>query len=49
MSHLGIFVDRKTLSNADQLNALIHCRDVAEKLVIMQNFSFRLISTRSPN
>jgi glutathione synthase/RimK-type ligase-like ATP-grasp enzyme len=32
MSRLGIFVDRKTLSNADQLTALIRCRDVAEEL-----------------
>jgi glutathione synthase/RimK-type ligase-like ATP-grasp enzyme len=32
MSRLGIFVDRKTLSNSEQLNALIHCRDVAEKM-----------------
>jgi glutathione synthase/RimK-type ligase-like ATP-grasp enzyme len=32
MSKLGIFVDRKTLANAEQLNALIHCRDVAEKM-----------------
>lgn len=31
MSRLGIFVDRKTLSNAEQLTALIRCRDVAEK------------------
>jgi len=30
MSRLGIFVDRKTLSNAEQLGALIRCRDVAE-------------------
>jgi glutathione synthase/RimK-type ligase-like ATP-grasp enzyme len=30
MSKLGIFVDRKTLSNAEQLTALIRCRDVAE-------------------
>ena len=30
MSRLGIFVDRKTMSNAEQLTALIHCRDVAE-------------------
>ncbi|MFA6332206.1 MAG: ATP-grasp domain-containing protein [Methanoregula sp.] len=30
MSRLGIFVDRKTLSNAEQLTALIRCRDVAE-------------------
>ncbi|MDD4137238.1 MAG: ATP-grasp domain-containing protein [Methanoregula sp.] len=31
MTRLGIFVDRKTLSNSEQLNALIRCRDVAEK------------------
>jgi len=30
MSRLGIFVDRKTLSNSEQLNALIRCRDTAE-------------------
>ncbi|HSQ93249.1 MAG TPA: ATP-grasp domain-containing protein [Methanoregula sp.] len=30
MSRLGIFVDRKTLASAEQLTALIHCRDVAE-------------------
>ena len=30
MSRLGIFVDRKTLSSAEQLHALIRCRDVAE-------------------
>jgi glutathione synthase/RimK-type ligase-like ATP-grasp enzyme len=32
MSRLGIFVDRKTLSNAEQLGALIRCRDVAENM-----------------
>ena len=32
MSKLGIFVDRKTLANAEQLGALIRCRDVAENL-----------------
>lgn len=32
MSRLGIFVDRRTLSNAEQLNALIRCRDVAEEM-----------------
>jgi len=32
MSRLGIFVDRKTLSNAEQLGALIRCRDVAEEM-----------------
>lgn len=30
MTGLGIFVDRKTLANSEQLNALIRCRDVAE-------------------
>lgn len=32
MSRLGIFVDRKTLSNSEQLNALIHCRDITEEI-----------------
>jgi glutathione synthase/RimK-type ligase-like ATP-grasp enzyme len=32
MSQLGIFVDRKTMSNSEQLTALIRCRDVAEGL-----------------
>jgi glutathione synthase/RimK-type ligase-like ATP-grasp enzyme len=32
MSRLGIFVDRRTLSSAEQLHALIRCRDVAEGL-----------------
>jgi len=32
MSRLGIFVDRKTLSSAEQLNALIRCRDTAEEM-----------------
>ena len=32
MSKLGIFVDRKTLASAEQLSALIRCRDVAESL-----------------
>lgn len=32
MSRLGIFVDRKTLANAEQLNALIRCRDTAEEM-----------------
>jgi len=32
MSRLGIFVDRKTLSNSEQLNALIRCRDTAESM-----------------
>jgi glutathione synthase/RimK-type ligase-like ATP-grasp enzyme len=32
MKRLGIFVDRKTMSNAEQLTALIRCRDVAESM-----------------
>ena len=32
MSRLGIFVDRKTLSSAEQLTALIRCRDAAEEM-----------------
>src|SRR5690606_131623 len=32
MSRLGFFVDRKTLSSAEQLNALIRCRDTAEEM-----------------
>jgi len=32
MRRLGIFVDRKTLSSAEQLNALIRCRDAAEEM-----------------
>lgn len=40
MSRLGIFVDRKTLSSAEQLNALIHCRDVAEGLGHSAEFLF---------
>jgi len=40
MSRLGIFVDRKTLSNAEQLTSLIHCRDVAEELGHHAEFLF---------
>jgi len=40
MSRLGIFVDRKTLSNAEQLGALIHCRDVAEEMGHNVDFLF---------
>jgi glutathione synthase/RimK-type ligase-like ATP-grasp enzyme len=40
MSRLGIFVDRKTLSSAEQLNALIHCRDVAEEMGHSAEFLF---------
>jgi glutathione synthase/RimK-type ligase-like ATP-grasp enzyme len=40
MSRLGIFVDRRTLSSAEQLNALIRCRDVAEGLGHSAEFLF---------
>jgi len=40
MSRLGIFVDRKTLSNSEQLNALIRCRDTAESLGHSVDFIF---------
>jgi glutathione synthase/RimK-type ligase-like ATP-grasp enzyme len=40
MSRLGIFVDRKTLSNSEQLNALIRCRDVTEDLGHSVEFIF---------
>jgi glutathione synthase/RimK-type ligase-like ATP-grasp enzyme len=40
MSQLGIFVDRKTLSNSEQLNALIRCRDVAEGMGHEVHFIF---------
>jgi len=40
VKQLGIFVDRKTLSNSEQLNALIRCRDVAESLGHDTHFIF---------
>ncbi len=40
MSRLGIFVDRRTLSSAEQLHALIRCRDVAEELGHTAEFLF---------
>jgi glutathione synthase/RimK-type ligase-like ATP-grasp enzyme len=40
MSRLGIFVDRKTMSNAEQLTALIRCRDVAEDIGHHVDFIF---------
>jgi glutathione synthase/RimK-type ligase-like ATP-grasp enzyme len=40
VSRLGIFVDRKTLSNAEQLNALIRCRDTAEGMGHAVEFIF---------
>ncbi len=40
MSRLGIFVDRKTLSNSEQLNAIIRCRDAAETMGHTAEFIF---------
>jgi glutathione synthase/RimK-type ligase-like ATP-grasp enzyme len=40
MSRLGVFVDRRTLSSAEQLHALIRCRDVAEGLGHSAEFLF---------
>jgi len=48
MSRLGIFVDRKTLSNAEQLNALIRCRDVAEGMGHDVDFLFPVDIRRIP-
>jgi len=48
MSRLGIFVDRKTLSNSEQLNALIRCRDVAEGMGHDVDFIFPVDISRIP-
>jgi glutathione synthase/RimK-type ligase-like ATP-grasp enzyme len=48
MSRLGIFVDRKTLSNSEQLNALIRCRDVAEELGQSVDFIFPVDISKIP-
>jgi len=40
VSRLGIFVDRRTLSSAEQLHALIRCRDAAESLGHSAEFLF---------
>jgi glutathione synthase/RimK-type ligase-like ATP-grasp enzyme len=48
MSHLGIFVDRKTLSNSEQLNALIRCRDVAEGMGHDVDFIFPVDINKIP-
>jgi glutathione synthase/RimK-type ligase-like ATP-grasp enzyme len=48
MSRLGIFVDRKTLSNAEQLTALIHCRDVAETMGHNAEFLFPVDINKIP-
>jgi len=48
MSRLGIFVDRKTLSNSEQLNALIHCRDIAEGMGHNVDFIFPVDINKIP-
>lgn len=48
MSHLGIFVDRKTLSNSEQLNALIRCRDIAEGMGHDVDFIFPVDISKIP-
>ena len=48
MTQLGIFVDRKTLSNSDQLNALIRCRDVAEGMGHGVDFIFPVDISKIP-
>ena len=48
MSRLGIFVDRRTLSNSDQLNALIRCRDVAEEMGHDAEFLFPVDIAKIP-
>ncbi|WP_321508509.1 ATP-grasp domain-containing protein [uncultured Methanoregula sp.] len=48
MSRLGIFVDRKTMSNAEQLGALIRCRDVAEYLGHNVEFLFPVDINKIP-
>jgi glutathione synthase/RimK-type ligase-like ATP-grasp enzyme len=48
MSQLGIFVDRKTLSNSEQLNALIRCRDVAEGMGYDVDFIFPVDINKIP-
>ncbi|MDD1699214.1 MAG: RimK family alpha-L-glutamate ligase [Methanoregula sp.] len=48
MTRLGIFVDRKTLSNSEQLNALIRCRDVAEGMGHDVDFIFPVDINKIP-
>ena len=48
MSRLGIFVDRKTMSNSEQLNALIRCRDVAEGMGHGVDFIFPVDVSKIP-
>jgi glutathione synthase/RimK-type ligase-like ATP-grasp enzyme len=49
MTNLGIFVDRKTLSNAEQLTSLIRCRDVAEGMGHHVDFIFPVDITKIPH
>ncbi|HSA37687.1 MAG TPA: hypothetical protein P5013_02205 [Methanoregula sp.] len=48
MSELGIFVDRKSLASAEQLTALIHCRDVVEGMGHDVDFIFPVGISRIP-
>jgi len=48
MSRMGIFVDRKTLSNAEQLGSLIRCRDVAEQMGHDVDFIFPVDINKIP-
>jgi glutathione synthase/RimK-type ligase-like ATP-grasp enzyme len=48
MSRLGIFVDRRTLSNSEQLNSLIRCRDVAEGMGHDVDFIFPVDINKIP-
>jgi glutathione synthase/RimK-type ligase-like ATP-grasp enzyme len=48
VSRLGIFVDRRTLSSAEQLHALIRCRDAAESLGHSAEFLFPVDITKIP-
>jgi glutathione synthase/RimK-type ligase-like ATP-grasp enzyme len=49
MTNLGIFVDRKTLSNAEQLTSLIRCRDVAEGMGHHVDFIFPVDINKIPH
>ncbi|NMB79133.1 MAG: ATP-grasp domain-containing protein, partial [Methanomicrobiales archaeon] len=49
MTKLGIFVDRKTLSSSEQLNALIRCRDVAEEMGHDVDFIFPVDINKIPH
>lgn len=48
MSRVGIFVDRKTLASAEQLQALIRCRDAAEEMGHTTEFIFPVDMRKIP-